>query len=94
MGTVGEKPRRQLLGNQKLPIAVYREVVGHLRQVDGVDADMIGQKSREFDYSKSQVGGLSIQYAADAEEKCYTGVEKILAIYSDRYGAWEVLESE
>ena len=71
-----------------LPLAVYREVAAHLRQVDGVDAGLIPQQSTNFDYDNSQVGGLWIQLATEAD--CQL-VEKILAYYGDRYGAWDVV---
>lgn len=92
-----------------MPLAVYREVAAHLRLVLGVYAGVIGQhqmcdarairtahrtSARDFDYSDSQVGGLLIEYAPQADRNSKVRVEKILAYYSDRYGAWEVLESE
>lgn len=45
-----------------LPLAVYREIAAHLRQVDGVETGLIPQSSSTFDYRESQVGGLWLQY--------------------------------
>ncbi|MBC6424101.1 MAG: hypothetical protein GDA38_23360 [Hormoscilla sp. SP12CHS1] len=81
-------------GCPRMPLAVYREVVTHLRQVKGVYAGEIGQQSRDFDYSDSQVGGLLIEYAPQADRNSRVRVEEILAYYSDRYGAWEVRPAE
>jgi hypothetical protein len=80
----------------RLPLAVYREVATHLRQVEGVQTQlhpMPTQSSEsdvsEFDYLQSQVGNLSIQYPADADETTRQQVDWILAYYSDRYGVWK-----
>ena len=71
-----------------LPLAIYREVAAHLRQVQGVEVDLIPQQSSQFDYSQSQVGGLLINYQAGMPLTGRTRVEQILAYYSDRYGSW------
>jgi hypothetical protein len=72
----------------KLPLAVYREVAAHLRQVDGVDAGLVPQSSPQFDYALSQIGSLWIEYPHNAETATRQQVERILAYYGDRYGAW------
>lgn len=76
-----------------LPLAVYREVAAHLRQVSGVDAGLLPQTSTSFDYTLSQVGGLWISYGSAADEQSRHRVEQVLAYYGDRYGAWEILPS-
>jgi hypothetical protein len=68
-----------------LPLAVYREIVAHLHQVEGVEAGLITQSSQEFDYNQSQVAGLSIDFAADIRPECRIKVEQILAYYQERY---------
>ena len=78
----------------QLPLAVYQEVAAHLRQVLGVTAELLPQQSRQFDYAESQVGGLQILYASDAESAARQRVEQILAYYGDRYGAWKPLEGQ
>lgn len=72
-----------------LPLAVYREVAAHLRQVKGVEAGLIPQTSLQFDYNESQVGGLWIQYADASDLQGRERVNQILAYYQNRYGDWE-----
>ncbi|MEL6382655.1 MAG: hypothetical protein AAFQ89_09305, partial [Cyanobacteria bacterium J06626_18] len=79
------------LHSPRLPLAVYREVAAHLRQIDGVTTGLLPQTSTTFDYLQSQVGGLWIRYGADATEVCQLQIEAILTYYGDRYGDWETL---
>jgi hypothetical protein len=72
-----------------MPLTVYREVVAHLRQVTGVEAGLLPQRSTTFEYAQSQAGGLWIRYPAEANASYQHRVEQILAYYADRYGAWE-----
>jgi len=83
---------RYQIRSASLPLAVYREVAAHLRQVDGVETGLLAQKSQEFDYSLSQIDSLWIQYPDDENSRCSQQVQQILAYYSDRYGAWETVE--
>ncbi|MGF1495396.1 MAG: hypothetical protein ACFB8W_01035 [Elainellaceae cyanobacterium] len=78
----------------ELPLAVYREVVAHLRQVAGVDAELLPQTASTFDYTTSQVGGLRLHYSVQADDAAHRRVEQILQYYSDRFGAWETLHRE
>lgn len=81
--------KRQICWPQ-LPLAVYREVAAHLRQVPGVSVGLLPQTSTEFDYRQSQVGGLEI----DDEEATVAArqqVERILQYYGDRFGAWQAI---
>ncbi|MGP1373362.1 MAG: hypothetical protein ACTS3T_11080 [Almyronema sp.] len=73
----------------RLPLAVYREVAAHLRQIDQVETGLLPQTAQEFDYLQSQVGGLWIRYPAESAETFQAQVEEILTYYGDRYGAWE-----
>jgi hypothetical protein len=68
-----------------LPLAVYREVAAHLRQVDGVETGLDPATSQQFDYNQSQVGGLWIQYAPTASLASRELVDRILAYYQNRY---------
>lgn len=77
-----------------LPLAVYREVAAHLRQVEGVEADLMPQTSQQFDYNESQVGGLWIEYPQAAPQDVQERVEQILAYYSNRYRPWEEASSQ
>ncbi len=78
----------------RLPLAVYREVVAHLRQVDGVNAGLLPQTFQEFRYAMSQVGGLWISYEPGVHAFAQQRVEDILAYYSNRFGAWEVIYTD
>lgn len=73
-----------------LPLAVYREVLAHIRQVVGVQAGLMPQTAPQFDYSQSQVGGLWIVYDAEISPAERQRVEQILQYYGDRFGNWQV----
>jgi hypothetical protein len=75
----------------QLPLAVYGEIAAHLRQVKGVDTDLLPQRSQQFDYRQSQVGGIQISYSPDADGMARQRVEQILSYYADRFGTWERL---
>ncbi|MEH1908121.1 MAG: hypothetical protein V7L05_08835 [Nostoc sp.] len=68
-----------------LPLAVYREIAAHLRQVEGVEVDLIPQSSQQFDYNQSQIGGLSISWTANSVSESRQRVNQILAYYQNRY---------
>lgn len=70
----------------RLPLAVYLEIVSHLRQIEGVNADLFPQTATEFDYLQSQVGGLSLEYpfTEDIDIK----VKSILAYYEKKYSSF------
>ncbi|NBD18935.1 MAG: hypothetical protein GVY04_23205 [Cyanobacteria bacterium] len=72
-----------------LPLAVYREIAAHLRQIDGVEVEILPQSSSEFSYFKSQVEALRLSYSSkiSSEEKQYC--QDILGYYEQRYGTWE-----
>lgn len=74
-----------------LPLAVYREIESHLRQINGVDAGLLPQSPQDFDYLESQIGGLWIAYQFSPNLMVHQRVEAILSHYSDRFGAWEVI---
>lgn len=80
------------LHSPNLPLAVYREVAAHLRQVTGVEVELLPQRSQTFEYRQSQVGGLKLHYTADADADARQRVQQILAYYGDRYGNWQTLE--
>ncbi|KST68016.1 hypothetical protein [Mastigocoleus testarum] len=68
-----------------LPLAVYREVAAHLRQVDGVKIDLIPQTSTEFDYNQSQIAGLWLEHDENLDPQSRLLVDKILAYYRNRH---------
>jgi hypothetical protein len=76
----------------QMSLAIYREVEAHLRQVKGVEVEVLSQTSQEFEYLKSQAGGLSIRYDLEADEESRRRVEQILAYYGDRYAPWEAVQ--
>ena len=77
----------------RLPLAVYREVKAHLRQVEGVEVELLPQTSLQFDYLQSQVGGIDLRYTEAATAQSVERVGQILAYYGDRYGSWQAIDS-
>jgi hypothetical protein len=75
----------------EMPLAVYREVAAHLRQVSGVEVELLPQTATRFNYTLSQVGGLQIQVNPSASAADETRVLEILNYYGDRFGPWQVL---
>jgi hypothetical protein len=68
-----------------LPLAIYREIVAHLRQVEGVKVGLIPQSSQQFDYNQSQVGGLWISWTPNSSSENRQRVQQIVAHYQNRY---------
>ncbi|MBD2447858.1 hypothetical protein H6G76_11850 [Nostoc sp. FACHB-152] len=69
-----------------LPLAVYREIAAHLRQVEGVEAGLIPQSSPKFDYNQSQIDGLWITWTPNSRPASRQRVQQILAYYQSLYG--------
>ena len=77
---------------RKLPLAVYREIAAHLRQVEGVDTGLLPVPPGEpFESDQSQVGGLWVEYPETIAPSERNLMERILAYYNNRYGAFERL---
>ncbi len=92
------KQNQQRLICPQLPLAVYREVTAHLRQVEGVEASLIlrpieHDPQEKFDYYQSQVAALQISYSQDITESNKHQVIEILDYYARRYRPWETLYS-
>jgi hypothetical protein len=69
-----------------MPLAVYRELASHLRQVEGVGADLLPQTTPGFDYDRSQIGGLWYELPGGAPQAAAQArVDQILTYYRDRY---------
>ncbi|MFN6518534.1 MAG: hypothetical protein RMY29_029160 [Nostoc sp. CreGUA01] len=68
-----------------LPLAVYREIAAHLRQVEGVEVDLIPQSSQQFDYNQSQIDSLRLTHSANSTLESRQRVNQILAYYQNRY---------
>ena len=79
-------PHKQEIIFPSLPLAVYREIAAHLRQVRGINTELIPQQSSEFNYQQSQVSSLWIEYTADAPQDAQSLVEDILNYYAQIYG--------
>lgn len=76
-----------------MSLAVYRELAAHLRQVEGVEVELLPQSSQVFDYQQSQVGGLRLRLPKLSPEPSSTAserVQQILAYYSQRHGAYSI----
>jgi hypothetical protein len=71
-----------------LPLAVYREVAAHLRQVEGLTVELLPQTAPRFDYSLSQQGGLHLHWDEQTYPQAATQVEAILSYYRQRYPEW------
>ena len=74
------------LSIERLPLAVYYEIAAHLRQLSGIQVEILPQTAPDFDYLQSQVGGLLIncsQISAADQAKA----KEILEYYRQRYGA-------
>ena len=89
--------QHQKLTCPQLPLAVYREVAAHIRQVKGVEANPIlrsieHQPGAKFDYYQSQVAALEINYSAEVTEQHKQRVTEILDYYGKRYHPWESTE--
>lgn len=76
-----------------LPLAMYKEIAAHLRQVDGVETGLSPQTSQQFDYNQSQVDGLWIEYAPTVGLESRELVDQILAYYQNLYPCLEVIIS-
>ncbi len=72
----------------QMSLAVYRELAAHLRQVEGVEVELLPQSSQVFDYQQSQVGGLRLLLPPSSTSS--ERVQQILAYYSQRHGAYSI----
>jgi hypothetical protein len=77
----------------QLPLAVYREIVAHLRQIIEVDAGVIIKpikgSQESFDYSASQVEALWLEYPQDLATASQQQIKAILDYYGKRYQPWK-----
>ncbi len=81
--------RKEHIFHSCLPLAVYREVAAHLRQVEGVKTGFLERNAATFDYNQSQLQGLWIEYPEKLDTPLHLRLEAILAYYAQCYGAWE-----
>ncbi len=85
----------QQLTCPQLPLAVYREVAAHLRQVEGVNASIIRRSTEhdptaKFDYYQSQVSALQINCNSDLTDQKQQQVNNILDYYAQVYAPWQI----
>ena len=83
----------------QLPLAVYREIAAHLRQVEGIDAKLIIRSidhdpTEKFDYAQSQVSALQIISEADLTDWAQQQANRILDYYAQVYAPWQVSVSQ
>ena len=76
------------LSIERLPLAVYYEIAAHLRQLAGIQVEILPQTDPHFDYLQSQVGGLSID-CRNLNAVDRTRATEILEYYHNRYGVTE-----
>lgn len=84
----------QQLTCPQLPLGVYREVAAHLRQVAGVEVNLImrsveGDPTEEFDYYQSQVAAIQIDYPEKMTKSQRDRISAILDYYAHRYSPWQ-----
>ncbi|MEA5511692.1 hypothetical protein VB715_18110 [Crocosphaera sp. UHCC 0190] len=72
-----------------LPLAIYRELAAHLRQIEGIIIDLIPQQSQQFDYTQSQVDHLQLHYPLNLSSDAKQQIDTILNYYAQRYGDYE-----
>ena len=82
-----------------LPLAVYREVAAHLRQVTGVKTNLIMRSlehdpTEKFNYYQSQVAALKIGYELEISAVDRDRITEILNYYAQRYSPWHSREVE
>ncbi|WP_373543082.1 hypothetical protein [Chamaesiphon sp.] len=76
--------------NYQLPLAVYREVAAHLRQIAGITVTFLEPIDRAFSYTESQLGGLEITGADRLTELDLRQLDRLLSYYAERYDEWEI----
>ncbi|ELR96902.1 hypothetical protein [Gloeocapsa sp. PCC 73106] len=65
----------------QLPLAVYREIVAHLSQIEGLRVTTLSQQAPTFDYYESQIGGLLVEYSSDLDHCSLNLLRQILDYY-------------
>ena len=81
----------------QLPLAVYREVAAHLRQVTSVTAGLnlkpLHGGKEAFDYYASQIESLWLEYPPNLAPQSKQQIQAILDYYGQRYQPWETVNS-
>ncbi len=85
---------------ERLPLAVYREIVAQLQLLEVLAIALLPQTSTKFDYLQSQVGGIQIHIDTDRHSQMDQSARQnlgdrlviILKHYSDRFGPWSIIQ--
>lgn len=96
MHSITENKVKERYTCPQLPLAVYREVAAHLRQVIGVNAGLIVKplhSDRAFDYYASQIEALWLEYPQELPTQNKQRIRAILDYYGKRYQPWETKEN-
>ncbi len=72
-----------------LPLAVYRELAAHLRQIKGVTVELIPQQSQKFDYAQSQIAHIAMGYPMTILPPEKQRIEAILDYYAQVHGTYK-----
>jgi hypothetical protein len=75
--------------NDRMPLAVYREVAAHLQQIEGITVTFLTPNDREFSYTQSQLGGLEIAGVDRLTQPNRIRIDQILCYYANRFEPWE-----
>jgi hypothetical protein len=78
------------IANHQIPLAVYREIAAHLRQIEGITVSFLTSVDRVFSYTESQLGGLEIMDANLLNDADRIRLDRLLNYYADRYNQWEI----
>jgi hypothetical protein len=78
------------IANHQIPLAVYREIAAHLRQIEGITVSFLTSVNRGFSYTESQLGGLEIMGAHLLNDADRIRLDRLLNYYADRYNQWEI----
>ena len=98
MQPITERTIKEQITYPQLPLAVYREIAAHLQQIPGINTELIpysveDEQQQQFDYDRSQIKGLSIEYSDNLDKQSKQRKEKILDYYAQRYCPWQQLNS-
>lgn len=94
--TIKNKVKERYKSSQ-LPLAVYREVAAHLRQISevntGLDLKPFSGGKEAFDYHASQIESLWLEYPQNLTFQSKQQIQAILDYYGQRYQPWELIDS-
>jgi hypothetical protein len=75
------KQKKQYFYNDRLPLAIYREIAAHLESVNKVKTGTIIQDSPQFDYAQSQLKGIWLEIEGELDHEDQAQIKEILAYY-------------